>query len=71
MELVMELLSTQVVSDLLAALMPQEDSVDALAAVRDHGFTGLPPLASSWQELVRTHGTAPGSCTARPRTSDG
>ena len=29
----MELLSTQVVSNLLAALMPQEDSVDALAAV--------------------------------------
>ena len=65
----MELLSTQVVSDLLAALKPQEVAVVALASVRDHRFTGLPPVASSWQELVRTHGTAPGSCTARPRTS--
>ena len=43
----MELLSTQVVSEPLAALKPQEDGVDALASVRDHRFTGLPLVASS------------------------
>ena len=67
-----ELLSTQVVSDLLAVLKPQQDGVGALASVRDHQHhvCGLPSVASSWQELLRTHGAAPGDCTARPRMPD-
>ena len=65
-----ELLSTQVVSDLLAVLKPQQDGVGALASVRYHHVCGLPSVASSWQELLRTHGAAPGDCTACPRMPD-
>ena len=43
----MEFLSTQVVSDLLAVLKPQEGAVGVLASVRDHLVCGLPAVAAS------------------------
>ena len=55
----MELLSTQVVSDLFAVLKPQEGAVGVLASARDHHVCSLPAMAVSWQEQLRTHGTAP------------
>ena len=43
----MELLSTQVVSDLLAVLKPQEGAVGVLVSVWDHHVCRLPAVAAS------------------------
>ena len=72
------LLSTQVVSDLLAVLKLYSglySSRSRTASARsplsgDHHVCGLPSVTSSWQELLRTHGAAPGDCTARPTMPD-
>ena len=45
----MELLSTQVVSDLFAVLKPQEGAVGVLASARDHHVCGLPAVAALWE----------------------